>query len=74
MPIKVSHGRSTRQQGGYRPGGPIRQIYRKKPPIDQSVTIMQAAGLHYTVKTLCQNPRYLNKTANKRSTWHQTQG
>lgn len=65
MPRKVSHGWSTAQQGGYRPGGPVRQIYRKKPPVDQSLTIMQAAGLHYTVKTLCQNPRCLNKTETK---------
>lgn len=65
MPRKVSHGWSTRQQGGYRLGGPVRQIDRKKPPVDQSLTIMQAAGLHYTVMTLCQNPRCLNKTATK---------
>ena len=62
MTRKPSHGWSTAQQGGYRNGSTVRTVYKKPPPVDQALTVLQAAGYGYDVNSLCQNPKCLKKT------------
>ena len=55
MAKKILPGWSTQQQGGFRRGGTIRSIYSKPKPINQGITVSQAAGLGYYIKSWCIN-------------------
>ena len=35
MARKASHGWSTRQQGGFRPAGPVRNVFKKREKADK---------------------------------------
>ena len=61
MPRKASHGWSNRQQGGFRPGGPVRHILvgeksvaKKSDLINQNLTIAQAANIGANISSHCQ--------------------
>lgn len=55
MAKKIFPGWSTHHQEGYRRAGPVKSVYTKPKPINQSITISQAAGLGYDIKSWCIN-------------------
>jgi len=57
MARKVSHGWSTRQQGGFRSAGPVRHLFKKRKKADdinQNILLHQASSIGAEISSHCQ--------------------
>jgi len=57
MARKASHGWSTRQQGGFRPAGPVRNVFKKREKADkinQNMSLYTASIIGAEILSHCQ--------------------